>query len=73
MENSYKRKPKNDNKLKKPVKTEILENIFDEYSLKRNKFDPNKPSPDMFNKKLQHRMNAYYKTLYNSSSSNNKY
>ena len=73
MENSYKLKQKNDNKLKKPVKTEILENIFDEYSLKRNIFNPNKPSPNMFNKKLQHRMNAYYNTLYKSSNCNSKY
>ncbi len=73
METPYQLKSKNNCKIKKGVKSEILENIFDEYSLKRNKFDPNKPSPNMFNKKLQHRMNAYYKTLYNSSSSNNKY
>ena len=51
-------------------KKKILENIFNEYSLKRNKFDPNKPSPNMFTKKLQFRMKQYYNTL---SSSPNKY
>ncbi len=53
--------------------TEILENIFDEYSLKRNRFNPNKPSPNMFNKKLQHRMKVYYSSLYTNSNSPNKY
>ena len=52
---------------------EILENIFDEYSLKRNRFNPNKPSPNMFNKKLQHRMKVYYNSLYTTSNSSNKY
>ena len=52
---------------------EILENILDEYSLKRNRFNPNKPSPNMFNKKLQHRMKTYYNTLYTVSNCNNKY
>lgn len=51
-------------------KKKILENIFNEYSLKRNKFDPNKPSPNMFTKKLQFRMKQYYNTL---SSSPSKY
>ena len=51
-------------------KKKILENIFNEYSLKRNKFDPNKPSPNMFTKKLQFRVKQYYNTL---SSSPNKY
>ncbi len=52
---------------------EILENIFDEYSLKRNRFNPNKSSPNMFNKKLQHRMKVYYNSLYTNSNSSNKY
>ena len=52
---------------------EILENIFDEYSLKRNKFNPNKSSPNMFNKKLQHRMKVYYNSLYTNSNTSNKY
>lgn len=52
---------------------DILENIFDEYSLKRNRFNPKKPSPNMFNKKLQHRMKVYYNSLYSTSNSSNKY
>ena len=52
---------------------EILENIFDEYSLKRNRFNPNKSSPNMFNKKLQYRMKVYYNSLYTNSNSSNKY
>lgn len=52
---------------------DILENILDEYSLKRNRFNPKKPSPNMFNKKLQHRMKVYYNSLYTTSNSSNKY
>ena len=54
----------------KTKSTENLDNIIQEYCLKRNQFDPRKSSPDMFNKKLQHRMKLYYNTL---SSSPNKY
>ena len=54
-------------------KTQILEDILEEYCLKRNQFDPRKSSPDMFNKKLQHRMKLYYNTLYTPSSSPSKY
>ena len=50
-----------------------LGNIIKEYCLKRNQFDPKKSSPDMFSKKLQHRMKLYYKTLYTLSSSPSKY
>ena len=53
--------------------TENLDNIIQEYCLKRNQFDPRKSSPDMFNKKLQHRMKLYYNTLYTLSSSPSKY
>lgn len=52
---------------------DILENILEEYSLKRNRFNPNKPSPNMFNKKLHHRMKVYYSSLYTNSNSPNKY
>ena len=71
METSFKIQRKTESKNIK--NTEILENILDEYSLKRNRFNPNKPSPNMFNKKLQHRMKAYYNTLYTSSNLTNKY
>ena len=56
-----------------PKKNHILDSIYQEYCLKRNKFDPKKPSPDMFSKKLQHRMKHYYNTLYTLSSSPSKY
>ena len=60
---------------RRPVHTksnnsDILDNIIQEYCLKRNQFNPRKSSPDLFNKKLQHRMKLYYNTL---SSSPNKY
>ena len=54
---------------KKQKKTELnteLSNILQEYSLKQNNFDPNKPSPNVFIKKLEIRMKMYYKDLYNS-------
>ena len=54
----------------KSKKDDILDNIIQEYCLKRNQFNPRKSSPDLFNKKLQHRMKLYYNTL---SSSPNKY
>ena len=54
----------------KSEKDEILDNIIQEYCLKRNQFNPRKSSPDLFNKKLQHRMQLYYNTL---SSSPSKY
>ena len=54
-------------------KADILDNIIQEYCLKRNQFDPRKSSPDLFNKKLQHSMKLYYNTLYTLSSSPNKY
>ena len=57
----------------KTKSTENLDNIIQEYCLKRNQFDPRKSSPDMFNKKLQHRMKLYYNTLYTPSSSPSKY
>ena len=65
--------PKRKTEKVKTNTTENLENIIQEYCLKRNKFDPRKSSPDMFNKKLQHRMKLYYNTLYTLSSSPNKY
>lgn len=59
---------------KKTEKHNILSNIVQEYCLKRNHFNPNKASsPDLFNKKLQHRMKVYYNTLYKLSSSPSKY
>ena len=64
----HKRKTKKTN-----TKDDNLGNIIKEYCLKRNQFNPQKSSPDMFNKKLQHRMQLYYNTLYTLSSSPSKY
>ena len=54
------------------TKSEPLDNILQEYCLKRGQFNPRKTSPNMFSKKLQHRMKTYYNTLYTLSSSPNK-
>ena len=62
--------PKRRTVKSQPKKDEILDNIIQEYCLKRNQFNPRKSSPDLFNKKLQHRMQLYYNTL---SSSPSKY
>ena len=45
--------PKRKTEKAKTKSTENLDNIIQEYCLKRNQFDPRKSSPDMFNKKLQ--------------------
>lgn len=50
----------NDNKKK------FIKEIINEYSLKRNNFNPSKPSPNLFIKKLEIRMKKYYKDLYSS-------
>ena len=50
-----------------------LENILQEYCLKRTQFDPNKPSPNVFVNKLHLRMKVYYKTCSSLSSSPSKY
>jgi hypothetical protein len=60
-------------KIKKNTPVHNLDNIIQEYCLKRNQFNPHKASPDLFSKKLQHRMKLYYKTLYKLSSSPSKY
>jgi hypothetical protein len=56
---------KKDNKDRKKESKE-LNNILQEYSLKQNNFDPKKPSPNVFIKKLEIRMKMYYKDLYKS-------
>jgi hypothetical protein len=51
-------------KGKRKTKTEsILEEIENEYGLKMNHFNPNKPSPNVFLNKLQWRMHNYYDTM----------
>lgn len=48
------------------TKKKFIKDILNEYSLKRNNFNPSKPSPNMFIKKLEIRMKKYYKDLYSS-------
>tara|TARA_A100001015_G_scaffold313656_1_gene421383 strand:- start:5821 stop:6027 length:207 start_codon:yes stop_codon:yes gene_type:complete len=59
------------NEIKHYSKNCGLDNIYKEYCLKRNQFNPNK-SPNLFNKKLQHRMREYYKSSYKSFNIINK-
>lgn len=47
-------------------KTQILEDILEEYCLKRNSFNPSHPSPNIFIGKLEYRMKKYYNNLYKS-------
>lgn len=48
---------------KKISKTKALKNIIQEYSLKRNKFNPATTSPNLFINKLEIRMKLYYDHL----------
>ena len=43
-----------------------INNIINEYNLKRNSFNPEQPSPNLFIDKLALRMKKYYTDLYNS-------
>jgi hypothetical protein len=43
-----------------------IQKILEEYELKQNNFNPNKPSPNVFMNKLQIRMKLYYKEQYKS-------
>ncbi len=47
-------------------KTQISEDILEEYCLKRNSFNPAHPSPNIFIGKLEYRMKKYYNNLYKS-------
>ena len=42
----------------------VFENILSEYDSKRHFFNPNIRSPDLFRKKLKHRMKQYYSIIY---------
>ena len=53
-------KPK---KLKLNINQKNIEKIYQEYSLKRNNFNPTDKSPNKFVKKLQIRMKMYYEEL----------
>ena len=59
--NFAKRKLKRGNPKKE---IDVLDNIIEEYCLKRNSFNPTHPSPNIFIGKLQVRMKQYYNNLY---------
>ena len=55
-----------------PTVAAILDEIRQEYCLKRNNFNPKGSSPNIFVSKLQWRMKTYYKDLYSSFSLDTK-
>ena len=57
---------------RKSTKTTDLNDILQEYCLKRNNFNPRKSSPNQFVKKLHLRMKHYYNNLYKVNSLNKK-
>ena len=54
-------------KRKKETKSQVLEDILEEYCLKRNSFNPAHPSPNLFIGKLEFRMKQYYNNLYKTT------
>ena len=63
----------NKGKSRPKQKPSDVEKITHEYFLKQNLFDPKKiSSPNRFMKKLERRMDCYYKGLYNSFIFNKK-
>ena len=58
--NYYRKKTNNTDR-----KNKILEDIFKEYQLKRNNFNPTMKSPNHFAKRLNQRMKLYYSSLTN--------
>jgi hypothetical protein len=59
--------PRSKRALHKQNNTDLLDNIINEYCLKRNSFHPKNPSPNIFIGKLELRMKKYYSKLYNST------
>ncbi len=60
------------NRIRKTQRTNIMDDILKEYCLKRNIFNPQTPSPNIFISKLEKRMRIYYNTLYSSSKRRSK-
>lgn len=54
---------KRDQSLKIDINQKNIDKIYQEYSLKRNNFNPTDKSPNKFVKKLQIRMKMYYEEL----------
>ena len=59
------------NRIRISSKKKTLEEITDEYCLKRKIFNPESPSPNVFITKLERRMRIYYNSLYKSSKRRN--
>ena len=66
MEKLQSKTTRKERSRKSQQKTQILEDILEEYCLKRNSFNPTHPSPNIFIGKLEYRMKKYYKNLYKS-------
>ena len=66
MEKLQSKTTRKERSRKSQQKTKILEDILEEYCLKRNSFNPTHPSPNIFIGKLEYRMKKYYNNLYKS-------
>jgi hypothetical protein len=66
MEKLQSKTTRKERSRKSQQKTQILEDILEEYCLKRNSFNPTHPSPNIFIGKLEYRMKKYYNNLYKS-------
>lgn len=64
MEKLQSKTTRKERSRKSQQKTQILEDILEEYCLKRNSFNPTHPSPNIFIGKLEYRMKKYYNNLY---------
>lgn len=53
-------------------KVTSINDIINEYTLKRNSFNPLTSSPNIFMSRLERRMELYYSNLYKSHSSKKK-
>tara|TARA_B100001093_G_scaffold494352_1_gene537689 strand:- start:272 stop:493 length:222 start_codon:yes stop_codon:yes gene_type:complete len=60
-------KSNNNNNNNKNKKNNNLKEILNEYSLKRNNFNPSRSSPNKFVNKLELRMKLYYNDIMISS------
>ena len=66
MEKLQSKTTRKERSRKSQQKTQILEDILEEYCLKRNSFNPTHPSPNIFIGKIEYRMKKYYNNLYKS-------
>tara|TARA_R110002074_G_scaffold41652_1_gene110097 strand:+ start:1166 stop:1381 length:216 start_codon:yes stop_codon:yes gene_type:complete len=71
MDSTQSKNTFNNVKEKNQIKN-ILAEIHQEYGLKRIKFNPKSPSPNIFMGKLHKRMINYYYSLSNSRTSSRK-